>query len=118
MQTFITVRHKNTLLARKVRVCDTFFLRTLGLMFRCSLASEEGILLVAHGESIAQTGIHSFFVFFPFDAIWINEEKKVVDMKKVFPFRAFLSPKKPAKYVLEIAAGQSENLALGDLVSF
>ncbi len=118
MVSFITVRHKHIPLARKVKVCDTFFSRTLGLMFRSPLDSGEGILLVAGRESVAQTSIHSFFVFFPFDVFWVNEEKMVVDKKRVYPFRAFLSSKAPAKYVLELAVGQLEKVELGEKLSF
>ncbi len=118
MENYVTVRHKNIFLTRKIKVCDGILSRTLGLMFRLRLASDEGILLVANNESIAQTSIHSFFVFFPFDVFWINEEKKVVDKKRVYPFSLFLSPKAPAKYVLEMGLGQLEKVELGEKVSF
>lgn len=118
MPQFITVRHTHILLAQKVKVCDTVFSKTFGLMFRSRLASADGILLVARKESVAHTSIHSFFVFFPFDAIWMNEEKKIVDMKRVYPFRAFVYPRAPAKYVLELAVGQLEKIQIGDTLSF
>ena len=46
--------------------------------------------------------IHSFFVFFPFKAIFLNSKKKIVDVKKIRPFTIY-KPRKPAKYVVELA---------------
>ena len=106
------------LLARKVKVCDTVFSRTLGLMFQSSLASGEGVLLVANKQSKSQTSIHSFFVFFTFDALWLDENKKIVDKKTVFPFQALLRPKHSAKYVLELSKGSTKDLSIGTMLEF
>ncbi|MDP3728432.1 MAG: DUF192 domain-containing protein [bacterium] len=112
------ISYKNKLLARKVKVCDTIFSRTLGLMFHSKLNSGEALLLLANKESIAQTSIHTFFVFFPIDVLWINEKKEIVDKKTVFPFHPLLSPKAPAKYVLEMGFGQLEKVKIGETISF
>lgn len=109
---FITIRTGKKLLGRKVKVCDTVFSRTLGLMFHPRLNSEEGMLLVAKKESIVQTSIHSFFVFFPFDVVWLNENKEIVEKRTVKPFQAFIAPKVPAKYVLELPEGTTKWIEL------
>lgn len=115
---FLTIRAGKKLLARKVKICDTIFSRTLGLMFHQKLNSSEGIILVAKQESKLQTGIHSFFVFFPFDVLWINENKVIVDKKSVKPFQAFIHSKFPAKYVLELNKGATEAIAIGTKIEF
>ena len=46
--------------------------------------------------------IHSFFVFFPFLAIWIDDKNNVVDVKIVNPFKFSVSPKKSFCKLLEI----------------
>jgi len=114
----ITIYHKKKLLARKVKVCGTIFSRTLGLMFHAKLNSGEAILLVANQESIVQTSIHTFFVFFPIDVLWINEKKEIVDKKTVFPFHSLVSPKNPAKYVLELNKRTTTDISIGDSLDF
>src|SRR3989338_8862552 len=109
----ITIYHKKKLLARKVKVCGTIFSRTLGLMFHAKLNSGEAILLVANQKSI-----HTFFVFFPIDVLWINEKKEIVDKKTVFPFHSLVSPKNPAKYVLELNKRTTTDISIGDSLDF
>ena len=46
--------------------------------------------------------IHSYFVFFYFLAIWINEENEVIEWKIVRPFILSAKPKKPFMRLIEI----------------
>lgn len=46
--------------------------------------------------------IHSWFVFFPFIAMWIREDFSVVDLKIVRPFRFNVSPTEKFRYLIEI----------------
>lgn len=118
MSSYVSIRAGKRLLASKVKICDTVFSRTLGLMFTPSLGSSEGILLVANRQSKAQTSIHSFFVFFTFDALWIDEHNKIVDKQTVKPFQALIQPRSPAKYVLELSKGASKDVSLGSILKF
>ena len=45
--------------------------------------------------------IHSFFVFFPFIAIWLNNGK-IIEIQKVKPFRFHIKPKKQFNQLIEI----------------
>jgi len=71
-----------------------------GLMF----SKKKNILLCLPKEK--RVSIHSFFVFFPFYAVFLDSQKKVVDIKKMWPFMYYKS-KKPFKYVLEIAKSKN-----------
>lgn len=82
----------------KYETCNTFFQNFRGLIF----SKKKNIMLVAKKESRFSSGIHSFFVFFTFDAYFLDKNKKVVDFKRIKPFTIYI-PKKPAKYVLEIS---------------
>lgn len=115
---YISIRAGNKLLARKVKVCDTHQSKTIGLMFHPALTRSEGIILVANKQSTTQTSIHSFFVFFTFDALWIDEKKKVVDKRTVNPFTILLRPRSPAKYVLELSKGSTQGIQLGTILEF
>ncbi len=68
-----------------------------GLMF----SKKKNVLLTVPYESKSHAAIHSFFVFFPFYAIFLDSNKEVVDFKKMKPFQIY-SPKKSAKYILEL----------------
>ena len=77
-------------------LCDTLFKNFRGLMF----SPKKNIILVAPRESKTHSSIHSFFVFYPFNAVFLNKNKEVVDHKRIAPFSMY-TPKRPAKYVLE-----------------
>ena len=46
--------------------------------------------------------ITSYFVFFPFLAIWLDNKNKVMEMRKVKPFKFHIAPKKPFSKLVEI----------------
>lgn len=75
-------------------------------MFSKRLRKGEGVILINSEESIVNTAIHTFFVFFPIDVIWLDKNRKIVDFRKnVKPFTPLVVPKKAAKYVVEMAVG-------------
>ncbi|MBU0957798.1 MAG: DUF192 domain-containing protein [Nanoarchaeota archaeon] len=68
-----------------------------GLMFTTSLTTP----LLFDFQTPTKTSIHSFFVFYSFLAIWLNENK-IIDFKIVHPFKLAVSPKKPFTRLIEI----------------
>lgn len=70
-----------------------------GLMFR--RREKANTLVFDFGEEVKEP-IHSFFVFFPFVAVWLDGKGKVVALKKVRPFRFYILPKKKFKKLVEI----------------
>lgn len=119
MQRDCTIYYGKRILIRNAKYCDTLFSRMKGLMFSLPLKKETGIILVAKEESILETSIHMFFVFYPIDIIWLNKKKQVIDKKSsVFPFTPILRPKEPAKYVLELPQGTAANVLLGATLDF
>jgi hypothetical protein len=91
----------------KAEIADTLITKTKGLMFRKSLPENEGMLFIFDEEAY-----HSFWMMnmsFPIDIIWINKEKKVIDITKdAQPCKIICStiyrPKEKAMYVLEVNA--------------
>lgn len=75
----------------------SFFQQFMGLMFK-SRNSEN--LLFEFGKR--NFGIHSFFVFFRFLAVWLDENDFVVGVSVVRPFTIFLGAKKNARKLIEI----------------
>ncbi|MBI3334200.1 DUF192 domain-containing protein [Candidatus Pacearchaeota archaeon] len=69
-----------------------------GLMFRSSTSSS---LLFAFSSNI-RFSIHSWFVFFPFIAIWLDSKRRVMEWRVVRPFSTLVLPQKPFRYLVEV----------------
>ncbi len=72
--------------------------KVIGLMF--SRRERANALLFDFGEN--RVGIHSFFVFFPFLAIWLDNDSNVVEHKMVYPFTPFITSNKEFSKLIEI----------------
>jgi uncharacterized membrane protein (UPF0127 family) len=70
----------------------------LGLMFR---SRNIEALLFNFQEDTTQT-IHSWFVFFPFKAIWYDAAGLIIEERIVQPFQSGIRPAKPYRALLEI----------------
>ncbi len=82
----------------KVKICRTFFSKLMGLMFR-RLKDCPNLLFVFNKKT--REGIHSFYVFFKFIAIWFDNNK-IIDVKIVSPGNLYISPKNKFNKLLEI----------------
>ncbi|PJA16774.1 MAG: hypothetical protein COX63_03110, partial [Candidatus Diapherotrites archaeon CG_4_10_14_0_2_um_filter_31_5] len=61
-------------------------------------------------EGKINSSIHMLFVFYPIEVVYLNKEKKVVDIKlNLKPWALNYTPKKPAKYFIEFLAGTVGN---------
>jgi len=87
-------------------------------MFRSSLAEDEAYLFVEGRESVAQTAIHMFFVFFPIGVIWLDRDKQVVDAVLARPFRPYYAPAGPAQYFVEGHPSLLSRVSVGDRLDF
>jgi uncharacterized membrane protein (UPF0127 family) len=86
------------------RLADSFARRLLGLMGRKEIPLGSGLLFVPGGS------IHTAFMRFPIDAVFINENGVVVDVAEhVRPWR---NAHGSGSFVLELAAGDAERLGL------
>ena len=102
----------------QLELADSFMSRFLGLMFRNNL--ERGLILkLPSSRSRRGSAIHMFFMKFPLDIIFVDEDKKIVDMVSIEPWKTY-TPKAPAKYVIEMEKGSTNtfNLEIGDKLDF
>ncbi len=94
---------KNDVVVGEHEVCDNPFSRARGLMFRRKL-EDKGLVFVLGKECVAS--IHMLFVFFSIDIIWLDKEKKVVDMREhVMPFTPHVRPSSRSCHFIELPAG-------------
>lgn len=78
--------------------------RLRGLMFRKACVP----LLFTFGFE-STWAIHSFFVAFPFDAIYLSEDMEVSGVfHSVKPFTPHLAPPLPSKFLLELPEGSAK----------
>ena len=78
--------------ARKLSESEMFS----GLMFK---SRKSGNLLFEKGGRWA---IHSWFVFFPFLALWLDEKNKIIEHKIVKPFSFYIKPARKFAKLIEI----------------
>jgi len=94
-----------------VKIADTFFSRLLGLLPYARLDGEEGLFFPKTNS------IHTCFMRFPIDVIYLKEMRvlKINDSLPPFRFSACLK----ADAVLELKAGTSQKKALhpGDILT-
>lgn len=103
----------------EVRELDSFLSKVRGLMFRRKSWFDHYLLFKFKRESKFFSAIHSFFVFFRFDAVFLNKDKKIVDIKKnIRPFKISIVPDEPSKFLLEMPAGKTdkEDLEIGQKI--
>lgn len=74
----------------------------LGLMFYPRKKFKFGLIFQREYESILGSSIHMLFVFYPINVIFLDSEKKVVDIKKSLKPFTFYAPKKKARYIIEL----------------
>ena len=102
------------ILAEKEIICTSKWSHGRGLMF-----SRPKPLVFKFAKNVQNT-FHMFFVFYPIDVIFLNAEKKIVDIKKNFrPFMIY-KPESPYRFAIELQAGSIDRTKtkIGDFVSF
>ena len=116
----IRIENKNQVLPAPLRAvyCDSFLCRLRGLMFRSSLAPDEGLLLVEGRDSRIDTAIHMLFVFTDLAVIWINSGYVVVDTVLARAWYPAYAPRQAANYILEIHPDRINEFKIGDSVEF
>jgi uncharacterized protein len=102
-----------------VEIADNPLARARGLMWRESLPADSGMLFVFTDEAKRSFWMKNTLI--PLDLIFVSASGKIVDIKNNFapcpggPCESYVSAA-PAKYVLEINAGQTavKGLKIGE----
>ena len=105
-------------LIASARWCSDRLCRLRGLQFRLRLKPGEALILVKPADSILNSSIHMFFVFFPIAAVWINGQGRVTSAQLARPWRPYYASPQPARYVLETSPDFLDRIAVGDEVDF
>jgi len=104
-------RQDGAVVCERCTVADSPLPRMRGLLGRRDLSSGEGLLLRPAGS------IHTFFMRFPIDAVFIDREGRIVRVaRSIRPWRAAAA--RGARSVLELRAGECDRrrLQTGDVL--
>ena len=103
-----------------IEFSNTEYETQTGLMYRKSMQNDRGMLFIFENE--IRRSFYMKNTEFALDIIFINSDNEIVSIQKnAKPFdRSSLPSDAPAKYVLEINAGLSDQwgLEVGDLIEF
>ena len=105
----VLTREDGRVVCERLLVAARPLRRMIGLLGRASLPEDEGILLRPAGS------IHTFFMRFPIDVVFLDKEHRVVGIDAALPpWRT--TRRRGAKVVVELAAGECERrgLQVGD----
>lgn len=98
--------------------CASFLCKLRGLALRRELAAGRGLVLADASESRLSAGIHMLGMFFDLTVVWLDNDLKVVDVRRAWRWRSFLFPRKPARYVIECGVSRYEDFHIGDQLAF
>ena len=81
-----------------LNVCN-WFEKFSGLMFK---KREKAEALLFNFKKPMKIKVHSFFVFFPFVAIWLDDKNKIIDLRIIKSFNFSVSSGKSFCRLIEI----------------
>lgn len=95
----IKISVNGTLLAERIKLADTYWLRLKGLLGKRGLESGEGLLLQPCNQ------IHTWFMAFPIDVLYLDREGRILSItQEMLPGR--VGPLvRGCRQVLELPAG-------------
>lgn len=102
-------------LSKNAKVCSSSFSKAIGLMF----SKKKKSLVFAFGrEKIVP--LHMLMVFYPIDVLFLDKNKKIVEIKENFRPFSFYTPKRKALYIIELPSGiiKRTGTKVGDKVTF
>ena len=85
----------------------------IGLMFS---RRKKASALIFNLRKSSRMAIHSWFVFFPFVAIWLDKNKKIISIKEIRPFRFRILPSVKFEYLIEIPKNEKYDEIMNFLV--
>ena len=106
---------KKKVIANKCSRVSSIWGKTMGLMFK---KKPESLAFVFSKETFVP--LHTFFMKFPIDVLFLNEDWEVVELvEELKPYR-YYRPKKKAMFVVELPEGSilKSKTEIGDVLQF
>lgn len=94
-----------TIIASDVEFARSIISQVIGLMFRRSIPESYAMIFEVGREE--RVDIHTFFVRFSIDLLFLDRDKKVVEVKEnMRPWLDIYFPKNKAYYIIELPGGK------------
>ncbi len=105
---------KNKITIKNVKIVKSTLKQAVGLMF----SKQKNVVFEFKKEK--KELIHMFFVFYPIDLIFLNKNKKIVELKQNLKPFTFYKSKNKAKYILELKNNtiRNDKIKINDKISF
>lgn len=109
---------RQRILYPECELADTPWKKTKGLMFRTHF--RKPILFILNRVGKQAASIHSFFCRVRFDAVFLGENKQVVDIVADIGPNRLVTPKAAAAFLLEMPAGDAKKKGIeeGEQLAF
>ena len=114
----MVLKVENKIIMRNVRFAKNTLERTKGLMFEEKKKFNYALIFEFPIESKIGTSLHMLFVFFPIDVLFLDKNQKVVDKTTLQPFIPNYTPKKAAKFVIELPIEKIKGIKIGQKVTW
>lgn len=110
----IVNKKRKTIVSKNAAIYSAYLKKARGLMF----SKQKDIVFVQKKEE--KVPLHMWFVFYPIDIVFLDKQKKIVEIKENFLPFTFYFPKHNAQYILELAEGsvKKSKLQLMDYLVF
>lgn len=111
-------RENGKVIADEIELADSFWKRFRGLMLKKSFP--RGRALVFPLSEPKRYSIHTFFMRFPIDLLYLNQKLEVIESRKgLSPWKTHKS-KEEASILVELPAGRIEEaeVKIGDVLDF
>ncbi|MFN7903737.1 MAG: DUF192 domain-containing protein [Pseudobdellovibrionaceae bacterium] len=95
----LVLSHNNLILIEQLAEASNIFSRLKGLLGTQSLQSNQGLWILRCNS------IHTFFMKFDIDCLFLSREMKVIDWRTNIPRRRMIAPIWKATSVVETSAG-------------
>jgi len=106
------------ILMKNVKFALTPLERTKGLMFEEKKKFNYALVFDFPNESRIGCSLHMLFVFFPIDVLFLDKNRIVVDKVTLEPFTPNYTPKKAAKFVIEMPKGKAKSIKVGQKIDW
>ena len=98
------LKNKNIISLEAKKLSD--FGKFTGLMFKTKNSQN----LLFYFIKPTRTPIHSFFVFFKFLAVWMNDKNEIIETRVVKPFQTSIFPSKKFTKLIEIPLSEKNKI--------
>ncbi len=106
------------LIIKRTKFANSPLERMRGLMFEDTKKFNYALIFTSPREGKLESSLHMMFVFFPIAAIFLDSNKIVVDKAQLTPFSVNYTPKKPAKYVIELPLEEAKKIKVKDKIEW